>query len=226
MVKQESQESVLFQPALKVYLMYHSWIITAHVSLGNLEKQWRVFIRQMKRTQPLLNSKQQKPLALTHLISTLQAEHTHLDSIYTSYRPLILAATQLLKKEPSFNGVSASNRCMRRSLLPFLGDALSWLMGTATTKDVNSIKTRVNQLLATQNNQQETVVHIISVLNVTRYATQVNRQHINIIMDIVDRTHQDVTTLYNITSSLYNSLSYQQIMLHIHSILANLQDSL
>ena len=95
------------------------------------------------------------------MISTLQAELTNLDSIYTSYRPLILAATHLLKKEPSFNRVSASNRCMRRSLLPFLGDALSWLMGTATTKDINSFKKRVNQLLATQNNEQETLVHII-----------------------------------------------------------------
>ena len=32
--------------------------------------------------------------------------------------------------------------------------------------------------------------------------------------------------LYNITSLLYNSLSYQQIILHIHSFLANLRDSL
>ena len=50
--------------------------------------------------------------------------------------------------------------------------------------------------------------------------------HINIVMDTVERTHQDVTTLYNITSSLYNSLSYLQIILHIDSILANLRDSL
>ena len=107
---------------------------------------------------------------------------------------------------------------MRRSLLPFLGDALSWLTQTAAIKDIKSIRTRVNQLLATQNNQQEALVHIISLLNVTRYATQVNRQCINIIMDTVDRTHQDVVTLYNITSSLYNILSYQQIMLHICSI--------
>ena len=33
-----------------------------------------------------------------------------------------------------------------RSLLPFLGDALSWLAGTATTKDVNSIKTRIHYI--------------------------------------------------------------------------------
>ena len=39
---------------------------------------------------------------------------------------------------------------LEKSLLPFLGDALSWLMGTATTKDVNSIKKRVNQLIKAQ----------------------------------------------------------------------------
>ena len=92
-VTQQSQELVLFQPVLKAYPTCHSWIIKAHVSLGNLEKQWRIFIRQMERTQQLLNSIQQKPLAPTHLISTLQAELTNFDSIYTSYRPLILAAT-------------------------------------------------------------------------------------------------------------------------------------
>ena len=92
-----------------------------------------MFIKQMERTQKLLDSVQQKPLAPTHMISTMQAELTNLDSIHTSYRPLILAATQLLKKAPSFDGVITSNRHARRSILHFLGDALSWLMGTATT---------------------------------------------------------------------------------------------
>ena len=69
-------------------------------------------------------------------------------------------------------------------------------------------------------------MHVISVLNVTRYATQVNRQHINLVMDAVERAHQDIITLYNITSSLYTSLNYQQVVLHIYSILANLRDSL
>ena len=45
-------------------------------------------------------------------------------------------------------------------------------------------------------------------------------------MNAVEKTHQDVTTLYNITHSLYSSLSYQQIILHTQSILANFWDSL
>ena len=77
-----------------------------------------------------------------------------------------------------------------------------------------------------QHQQQETLVHIISILNVTRYATCMNRQHIKPVMDAIERTHQDVTTLYNITSSLYTTLHYQQIVLHICAILANFRDSL
>ena len=86
------------------------------------------------------------------------------------------------------------------------------------TKDVNSIKKRVNQLISAQNMQQETLVHILSILKITRYAPQVNRQHINIVVDTVDMMQQDINNLYNITNSLYNSLSYHQLMLYIHSI--------
>ena len=74
--------------------------------------------------------------------------------------------------------------------------------------------------------QQETLVHIISILNITRYAAQVNRHSINILMDKMDETSQDVNNLYNLTTSLATSLSYHQIILYIRSVLANLQDSL
>ena len=181
-----------------------------------------MFTRQMDRIQQLLNSFLQQPLTPTHLFSRLEAELNSLNSMHTSYKPLILAATQFLKKEPSFDRVLVSNKQMRRSLLPFLGDALSWLTGAATNKDVNSIKTRINQLITTQHKQQETLVHVISILNATRYATQVKRQHINTVISAAEKMHQDVMTLYNIMHSLYISLNYQQIVLHICSILANL----
>ena len=44
-------------------------------------------------------------------------------------------------------------------------------------------------------------------------------------MEAVEGTHQDITTLYNITSSLYTSLNYQQIVLYMYSLLANLRYS-
>ena len=48
----------------------------------------------------------------------------------------------------------------------------------------------------------------------------------NIVLTIAEKTPWDVTTLYNITHSIHSSLSYQQIALHVHSILANLRNFL
>ena len=84
---------------------------------------------------------------------------------------------------------------------------------------------RLNQLLEAQSMQQEAIVHIVS-LNITRYAAQVNQQHINIVMDRVDEMVKDVNNLYTITTSLATSLSYYQLVLHIRSVLTNLWDLL
>ena len=110
--------------------------------------------------------------------------------------------------------------------MPFLGTALSWLTGTAITKDICSIKTRINQLVATQSSQCNTLVHIVSILNVTRYATQVNRHNINNLIDVMHTTSQDINNLYNLTTSLAASINFNQMILHIRSVFANLQDSL
>ena len=192
-------ESVIFQPVLQAYPTWHSWIITAHVSLGNLECHWKTFNRQLARTQQLLCSLDQQPSAPTQLLSTLQVELSNIEDIYNSGKTTIISAIKLLQSQPQ------THIHCRRSLLPFLGDALSWLTGTATTKDINSIKTRINQLITTQSSQQETLVHIISILNVTRYATQVNRHSINALMDAARATSYDINNLYNLTTSL----SYQ-----------------
>ena len=84
----------------------------------------------------------------------------------------------------------------------------------------------MNQLTATQSLQQETLVHIVSILNVTQYAVQVNRHSINILMDKVDETSHDINNLYNWTTSLATTISFHQLILHIRSVLANLHDSL
>ena len=155
----------------------------------------------------------------------LQVELTNIEDIYNSCKTTIISAIDLLHTNPSFNGQSLSHICHRRSLLPFLGDALRWLTGTATTKDINSIKTQINQLIANQSSQQETLVHVVSILNITRYAAQVNRHSINILMDAAKATSHGINNLYNLTTSLATSISFHQLILHIRSVFANLCDS-
>ena len=43
-------------------------------------------------------------------------------------------------------------------------------------RDTWEIKQHVNQLIQEQTKQQVTLIHVISILNVTRYEAQVNRQ--------------------------------------------------
>ena len=129
----------------------------------------------MDKTCQLLLFLSHHSAAPTHLLSPLQVELDTINDIYNTCKPTIISAINLLNTDPSFDGHIHNNTHHRRSLLPFLGDTLRWLTGTATTKDVNSIKHHVNQITETQSTQQETLVHIISILNVTRYAAQVNR---------------------------------------------------
>ena len=176
----ELGESVIFQSVLQAYPTQHSWIITTHVSLGNLECHWRTFNRQFDRTQQLLQSLNQHPSAPTQLLSMLQLELSNIKDIYNSGKTTIISAIKLLQSNQPQTHIHP-----RMNLLPFLRDALSWLTRTATTKDIHSIKTRIIQLIATQASQCKTLVHIVSILNITRYATQVNKCGINTLMGAV-----------------------------------------
>ena len=217
----EPGESVIFQPVLQAYPTRHSWIITAHISLGNLEYHWKLFKRQTIRTQQFLRSLEQYPSASMQLLTTLQLELTNIQDIYKSNEATIISAINLLNS----NQPQPITRC-KRSLLPFLGTALSWLMGTATTKDICSIRARINQLIATQSSQCDTLVHIVSILNITHYATQVNRHSINKLINAVHTASQDIENLYNVSTSLASSISFNQMILHIRSVFANLHDSI
>ena len=212
---------MIFQPVLQAYPTRHSWIITVHISLGNLECHWKLFRRQITRTQQFLRSLEQHPSASTQLLTTLQLELSNIQDIYKSNEATIISAVNLLNS----NQLQPITRC-KRSLLPFLGTALSWLTGTAMTKDIRSIKTRINQLIATQSSQCNTLVHIVSILNITRYATQVDRHSINKLIDTVHTASQDIDNLYNVTTSLASSISFNQMILHIRSVFANLNDSI
>ena len=149
---------------------------------------------------------------IPQVIGPVQLELSKIQDIYQSSKTTITSAINLLNS----NQLQTSVQC-KRSLLPFLGTTLSWLTGTATTKDIHSIKTRINQLIATQSLQCNTLVHIVSILNVTRYATQVNRHSINNLIDAMCTTSQDINNLYNLTTSLAASINFNQMILHIRS---------
>ena len=208
---------VIFQPVLRAYPTRHSWIITTHISLGNLECYWKLFTRQLARTQQFLRISGSTSIHPNTVVIHTSTRISNIQDIYNSGESII---PLLNSNQPQIC------TCCKRSLLPSLGDALSWLTETATTKDIHSIKTWINQLNATQTSQHNTLVHIVSILNITKYATQVNRHSINTLIDAVCTTSQDINNLYNLTTSLATSINFNQMILHIRSVFANFSDSL
>ena len=68
-------------------------------------------------------------------------------------------------------------------------------------KDTQEVKQCVNQLIQEQAKQQETLVHVISTLNVTRYTIQVNRLKLNEMTDALQRSNDNLNKLFNIRGS-------------------------
>ena len=99
-------------------------------------------------------------------------------------------------------------------------------MGTATTKDIKHIKKQISSLIETQENQWKTMVHIVSILSLTHYETQVNRQWINIILKELAKSNEDIRALFNITNQLAMLVQVQNIVLHLRAMLTNLRDCL
>ena len=116
-------EPVLFYLVLKAYPTCHSWIITAHISLGDLNRQLYMFNCQKTLAHQILMKLQGKPLAFQLVLNALLDEFSSINSIYISHKPTIQSAVQLLKTDLE-NLSPPENPWSKRSLLLFLGDAL------------------------------------------------------------------------------------------------------
>ena len=137
----EKIESVLFQPILVVYPIRHSWIISAHINLGTLNKPMHMFNRQKNIVRETSSQLRNHLDDAIEPLQPLQVELDNLHNLFMTYKLVLSSARSILQTQPSFDGkpIPPSGR-KKRSLLPFLGSALKWLTGTATTKDIKHIK--------------------------------------------------------------------------------------
>ena len=213
-VKQDKPqwESVLFQPGLKAHPIWHSWIITAHISIGNLSKHLQMFNCQKALAQELLIKLQQQPFASNFVFNSLLWEFSNIGNIYSHMSPLF-------EQQNSYSGMKQSeiNQWHPTTYDPnevsptFLRDVLHWQIGIATTKDTSEVMQWLHSLIQKQTLQQETLVHIIFILNITRCATQVNRQKINEVTDALQKANQDMNILLNVTDIVTQCLMCHQL---------------
>ena len=184
-----------------------------------------MFNRQKNIVREMISKLRNHPDDAIEPLQPLQIELDNLHNLFMAYKPVFSSARSILQTQPSFDRkpIPPSGR-KKRSLLPFLSS--KWLTGTATTKDIKHTKKQTSSLIKTQENQWKTMVHIVSILNLTRYKTQVNRQRINIILKKLTRSNEDIRALFNITNQLATQVQVQNIVLHLRAMLVNLRDCL
>ena len=186
-----------------------------------------MFNRQKNIIRETISKLQNHPDDEIEPLQPLQVKLDNLHNLFMAYKPVFSSARSILQTQPSFDGKPIPpSGWKKQSLLPFLGSALKWLTGTATTKDIKHVKKRISSLIKTQENQRKTMVHIISILNLTQYETQVNRQWINIILKELTKSNEDIRALFNTTNQLATQVQVQNIILHLRAMLANLRDCL
>ena len=163
------------------------------------------------------------------VLNTLLGEITNIDSLYQSYRPTIQMAIQLLQTKPVLNKLShADSPWPKRSLLTLIQRCTTMVNRDSHNEGCARNKQWIYQLIQEQTKQQETLVHVISILIITKCATQVNRQKLNEVMDALQKTNEAVNTLLNNTDILTVSqiptdihlfpyyTSLPQILPHVH----------
>ena len=84
-------------------------------------------------------------------LQPLQVKLDNLHNLFMAYKPAFSSARSILQTQPLFDGKPIPlSGWKKRSLLPFLGSALKWLTGTATTRDIKHIKKQISSLIKTQ----------------------------------------------------------------------------
>ena len=100
-----------------------------------------MFNRQKNIGRETISKLRNHPDDAIEPLQPLQIELDNLHNLFMAYKPVFLSARSILQTQPSFDGKPIPpSRRKKRSLLPFLGSALKWLTGTATTKDIKHIK--------------------------------------------------------------------------------------
>ena len=88
-----------------------------------------------------------------------------------------------------------SNTRTKRSLLPWGGDLLNALFGTATDSDLEGLRTQLGRLATNQNQLVHVVENSLSMINKTNAVAQENRHLANNLVDDVNNLNTKITQL-------------------------------
>ena len=111
----------------------------------------------------------------------------------------------------------------KRSLLPIVGKALSFLFGTVSESDLSTIRRNIQTLANNQNKIRHVVQDGLHILNTTQIHISENRHKIN---ELISSVHDLDDRLKKLASEIEKQIeilgNYMQVYLHLDIILGEI----
>ena len=163
-----SQESVIYYKTNDVATTRAKWVATVVIDFGNVNQFLLAIEADVRRAESIVRTvMNNSALIFTEIFVNLRQVIKYLNSLRTGI-------------EYEFSQVwTTHGGRTKRSILPFIGEGLSWLFGLTSENDVPQIRNQVQNLARTQ----RTIVHVVNesltLINETRIRIGQNRQSIN-----------------------------------------------
>jgi hypothetical protein len=177
-------ENVIFEPITEVATTRSRWTLTFVTDLAPYENFVREAERQVKHVGIVMNQ-----WAQTYVRVWL------MDSYQREYRSLRLVLKDLQREWGEIVALHNPDKRSKRSVLPFIGQGLSWLFGVATEDDLESIRNNIRVLADNQDRVNHIIEESISAINITRVEVKENRQAIKDMSGIIRSIGQSLATL-------------------------------
>ena len=202
----KQSESVVFHKLNTVSLSQSQWIFSFVLEL----EPYSVFIDQITRQLLRIGTVNGKVLAkykknYPQFVSSFQNfadEINVLVKIHSSIRQTFRNIR--FNKRSQTKTLKPLGKRPKRAILPIVGKALSFLFGTVTKSDLNSIKSGIRKLSENQVKLLHVVKESVSILNITRAEVLQNRHTID---NLIDTTIQIRSRLQNVTYYLNNKIN-------------------
>ncbi|XP_069106680.1 LOW QUALITY PROTEIN: uncharacterized protein [Argopecten irradians] len=204
----EIEESVIFQKINDITTTRSRWLVSFVIDLKPYERFMSSLTDIMATSKVVRRVKQRykgsKNVGYVNIVDGLKqmlkdikrTQKTILESF------LNYALLEENTREGNF-GIIKQNERSKRSLLPFVGSALSFLFDTVSDSDLGSIRHNVNVLAKNQKDITHALKDSLSILNVTRVEVKENRNTINELINSADDLEGE---LLNFTTELGGQL--------------------
>ena len=214
-----------FVPKQQVYASFSKWNVIFAVDIDPYAQELaaalsRVQLFKTSCAHYFAQELHDPSLANNSRIRTLLSNYKSLlDTQFLQFDSSVRECRQLATKLFHIITYKKSNMHLRpkRALIPLVGDALSYLFGTASQSDISALRAGLGKLRNSQESVVNVLDHSLTMINKSNAEIAKNRRAINALLTVNVKLHSNYRIINSIIhSEIRPSLKYLQIASKLH----------